>query len=71
MNESVLEFARKNGYQDVKYIGEWQGYKVYDTIYDDEVAYIGLPFFILEKDSKLRMTTPDECFDVLDYFDEE
>jgi hypothetical protein len=41
---------------------------VYDPIYDesDDMPAIGLPHKILVKGDKIRLTTPDEAFEILD-----
>ena len=44
-------------YDDAKYVGEWNGYAVYEpTFNDDETHYIGFPQFILAKNGSLRWT---------------
>lgn len=42
----------------------WKGYEVYEPVYDDDVC-IGLPYVILVKDDKVRISTDDEALDYL------
>ena len=65
-NKEVLEYAKKMDYESVKFRFKWKGYNVYEPIYSEELSYIGLPLMILEKDGKIRMTNPDEAFEILD-----
>lgn len=69
---SVVKFAKKEGYDGAGYVTDWKGYHVYDPILDwveksDKPASIGLPLVILEKGQRIRMSTPDECMEFLDY----
>ena len=67
--KEIKDFAKSNGYDNAKYLGEWQGYKVYEpTFNDDKTHYVGYPLSILQKDDKIRFTTEQECFAVLDFF---
>ena len=70
-NKKVLEYAKKMGYESAYFRLEWKGYNVYQPVYSDELAYIGLPLMILEKDGKFRMTDVDESFEILDITAEE
>ncbi len=63
---TILEFALKQGYQTVKKSGTWRGYTVYTPGYDDGAThYTGLPYVILVKDGKARMSTPKETIDYM------
>lgn len=42
----------------------WKGYEVYEPVYDEDVC-IGLPYVILAKDDKVRISTDDEALDYL------
>lgn len=69
---AVVEFAKENGYDNAKYLGEWDTFTVYEPIFDDDKDhYIGYPLSILVKDNKIRFTTEKECFDVLEAFPDE
>lgn len=66
---AVVEFAKDNGYDNAKYLGEWQNYKVFEpTFNDSEENFVGYPLSILVKDKEIRFTTEEECFKVLDKF---
>lgn len=70
-DKKVLEFAKKNGYSSIKYVGKWKGFDVYDLIYSDdeeEASYIGLPLVALVKNDDIRISTGDESLEILSYF---
>lgn len=64
--KSVMDFAEKQGYESAYLVLKWKGYDVYQPVYSDEMSYIGLPLMILVKGEKIRMTTPDEAFEIFD-----
>ena len=69
---AVIEFAKENGYDNAKYLGEWNAFIVFEPIFNDkEEHYIGYPLSILVKDNNIRFTTEKECFEVLDAFSNE
>ena len=66
VSKDVLEFAKQEGYDNAEYRGKWRGYDVYEPLSDgDGIAIIGIPFNILAKDSKLRMSTIEEAMEYL------
>lgn len=70
--EKIKEFASEYGYDDVEYLGEWEGYEVYEPFFSDgEFRAIGLPLKILVKGEVIRITEEDEAFALLDIFEEE
>lgn len=63
---TALEFARKDNYSDVEYLGKWKGFLVFNPIDDnDEPRIIGHPIVVLVKDGKARFSEPDESFAIL------
>lgn len=62
-----LEVCRKKLFADgLRKGGEWNGYVVYEPIYDKE--YIGgLPHIVLVKDGEARISTHEECFSYIQY----
>lgn len=65
MKQKFLEKARKMAqqsiYDNVKYIGKWKGYDVFEpTFDDDEVHFIGFPQFILYDEKGYRWTNNNE-----------
>ena len=66
---TVLEFAKSQGYQTVKKEKEkWNGYTVYSPGYDDGfVHFVGLPYVILVKNGKARMSDLDETLKYMGY----
>lgn len=75
--EKIIAYTKAQGYYSVEYSGLWQGYEVYCPFLEGEdelhPAIIGLPYSILVKGETIRMSTPEECFQILDalYGDEE
>ena len=67
--QKAIKMAKASIYDGAEYIGEWNGYVVYEPIFDDdEPHYIGFPEFILEKSGEFRWTKDDEWSDILDHF---
>jgi len=63
---TVLEFARKNGFKDIRQLRPWRGFACWEALYFDTEkidndAYIGFPQIILEKGGRLRMAGYDEA----------
>lgn len=67
----ALDYARKVGlpYNDIKYVCAWHGWNVYKGYFKStgEDVASGPPLYILEKDGEFRITTVDECFEILDH----
>ena len=65
--DKVIEFAKEQGYDNASYLGEWDGYKVYEPTFDgDDVLFIGVPLVILVKNEVIKMSTVEEAFQVMD-----
>ncbi|WP_147613291.1 hypothetical protein [Treponema pectinovorum] len=68
---TAVEFLKSefSPFDDVKLVCiDWLGYKVYEPIMKDgSCPCVGLPYFILEKEDKLRWTDDKECFEVLNF----
>ena len=62
----VLEFAKAQGYDDVRHIGKWRRFDTWEPFIkregENEFPKIGLPFLILVKGDTIRMSTEDEAF---------
>ena len=62
----VLSFAKKEGYDDVRHIGEWREFDVWEPLVEssgeDDFPCIGLPFLILVQGETIRMSTEEEAF---------
>ena len=64
---AVVKFAKEEGYDDVIYLNKWNGYDVYEPVFDgDEVAFVGPPLVILVKGETIRMSTVEEAYRQLD-----
>ena len=69
--DAITKFAKKQGYSSVKELKPWNGYKVYEPVFDDDsIAFIGLPLVILVKGQKIRLSTPDEALKMIDEMEE-
>lgn len=67
IEDKVIKLAIEQGYDSALYSGTWNDYDVYSPIFwDDDTAYVGLPEFILVKDSEVRWTNNEEWQKVLD-----
>lgn len=65
MNDVIL-FAKAQGYDSARAVGKWKGFALYEPIMKAPGARVGLPHFILVKGGEIRMTTPDEAFEIFD-----
>lgn len=53
----AVQMAKESIYDGARYIGEWNGFDVYEpTFADDEPRFIGFPQFIIAKNGKMRWT---------------
>lgn len=67
--KKAMELAKSSIYDGVQHLGKWNGYEVFDPIFDDdEPRFIGLPQFILEKDNKFRWSQGDEWQEIMEQF---
>jgi len=49
--------ARASVFDEVEYLGEWNGFDVFEpTFADNEPCFIGFPQFIIAKGDKMRWT---------------
>ena len=67
LKKKITKFAKKQGYDCAKYIGNWKEYKVYEQKKkNNETSYIGIPLVILVNDKEeIRMSTSDEAMATL------
>lgn len=61
--ESMLDEMEAEGYEKGP---SWEGYNVYIPTYRGDPK-IGLPYVILEKGGRLRISSPDESLEYLDF----
>ncbi len=63
---TVAEIARAKGVDQIEQREMWHGYRVY-SLYKKKLrgAAIGLPCFVLEKDSEVREATDIEIHQIL------
>ncbi len=65
--EDIKQFATQQGYSDVTYLGQWEGFDIYEPLFGDpdEPVFVGLPFTIMVKGDTIRMSTPKEAMEQL------
>lgn len=72
---TIEEYAKKTGFYPIKYIGDWNGKKVYKPKLQNEnndvLLCIGYPLVIFEEKGMFRVSTPDESLDVSEYFSDD
>ena len=62
--ETVISFAKQQGYDNALYLGKWKEYDAYEPVFDSaDVSFVGLPFMILTKGDTVRMSTSEEAFE--------
>ena len=74
MKEDVLKYSKKYGLPPAKLVTQWNGFDVYESQWpvvklpdgEELVPAIGPPQYILDKGGKVRSTTYDEGFEILD-----
>lgn len=65
--DKIRRFAKKEGYDDILFLGKWKKYDVYEPIFNDKkTVYIGLPYLILVDGDKIRMSTAEEALEHVD-----
>ncbi len=68
MNEKVILFAKERGYLGVEIGKIWNGYQVFEPYFSKkDVSYNGFPLVILVKNNEIRMSTPEESIDYLNF----
>ena len=69
MKDTVEKIMREKGA--VKYTkraDNWNGYAVYDPIFNRPAGCYGLPEYVLEdRDGNARRVTPEEALEVMDF----
>ena len=64
--DTVISFAKQQGYDNAIYLGKWKDYDAYEPVFDGaDVSFVGLPFMILAKGDMVRMSTSEEAFEQL------
>lgn len=64
----VVLYAKLHGYDRVESVGKWRGYDAYQpsvNLHNGKAPRVGMPYLILAKGPKLRLTTADECWDYM------
>ena len=62
--DTVISFAKQQGYDNAIYLGKWKDYDAYEPVFDGaDVSFVGLPFMILAKGDTVRMSTNEEAFE--------
>lgn len=62
--ETIISFAKQQGYDNAIYLGKWKGYDAYEPVFDGaDVSFVGLPYIILAKGDTVRMSTSEEALE--------
>ena len=62
--ESVISYAKQQGYDNALYLGKWKEYDAFEPVFDGaDVSFVGLPFIILVKGDAVRMSTSEEALE--------
>ncbi len=70
-DDEVLEFAKKNGFEGIKYLGSYEGYHVYDALFNTDpnvILEVGFPQFILVKEDQMDFADDRISGDIRHYF---
>ena len=70
-DDEVLEFAKKNGFEGIKYLGSYEGYHVYDALFNTDpnvILEVGFPQFILVKEDQMDFADDRMIRDIMNYF---
>ena len=67
MKNKVLEFAKKDGFENIVKLDEkWNGYEVYTPVDSDgKLAYFGFVYYLV-KNKSVRWADFDECEKITD-----
>ena len=65
--ELVKKEARKNDFNVIEYLGQYDGARVYNPIFKKDLL-TGMPQFILVKDGKAWLEISEYCLDIIDAF---
>lgn len=71
-DDKVLQFAKENGFEGIKYLGAWHGYQAYDalpTTDPDVIVDVGFPQFILVREDEIRFAEDKEGHQIFYDFD--
>ena len=60
LKSEALKIVKQMSADDVEYKGTWNGYYVFDIIYNEHVI-VGYPLVILANTDEMRLSTREEC----------
>jgi hypothetical protein len=58
-------FAKTQGYEDAKYVTEWNGYFVFSQQPEKDLGCSGYPYYIIATTERARWTMPEEALDMI------
>lgn len=63
------EYKESRHADDIVRVKDWKGYKIYRAKYNGKAPYLGYPLVLMAKESEneIRISTPDESMEYLDY----
>lgn len=66
VDKDVLELIHELNAEEYSKGENWNGYEVYIPEYKQDM-YLGLPYVVLVKNGKARISTPEESLEYLNY----
>lgn len=70
--KEILDFAKSRGYETIYKSAAWRGYTIYEFGFEDnQVRYIGLPYFGIIDNGNIRLSTAEETMEWLSDLEEE
>lgn len=68
--DKIMSLAHDKGYASAEYIGEFNGFRVYEAIYRSgaEKHSVGLPAYVLEKDGEAEWVQDKRSFEIIGFF---
>lgn len=64
--EKVNKYAKDQGYDYAEENGKWREYDLYYPRFKQQGLKVGFPMFILVKGDKIRMSTYDEAYEIIE-----
>lgn len=63
------EYKKRRYADDVIRVKDWKGYQIYKAVRTGKPLYLGYPLVLMAKESEneIRISTPDESMEYLDY----
>ncbi len=69
LEKAKEEFKKSRLADEVVRVKDWNGYQIYRAKYNEKAPYLGYPLVLMAKESEneIRISSPDESMEYLDY----